>query len=154
MLNFILIFSLLTQSYSFEGKTQDNDILTSYAWVKDDGRQDHKEVYTFYRNGQYITELGEIKTFGKWLWTSKNEIFMLHGGLQIDTLSIHIQEGLGSSSQGFYVRIIEINDKELKTLERYEGDSWDSGFAREQRYIAKLLTMRNEPQQLRDNDLH
>jgi hypothetical protein len=50
-----------------------------------------------------------------------------------------MNEGLGKPSFGYYHRIIEINENELKMLVRSEGNSWDSGFVEEQKYFAQEL---------------
>jgi len=144
MLRLTLILILFSGN-SLTLNPQEKNILTLYSWIKVDSNNHPRETYTFFDNGQYSTELGKVKTHGQWLWTSNNEIFMLHRGLQIDTLSVKFQEGLGSTALGFYIKIVDINEKELVTLERYEGDSWDSGFVRKCRYLAKELVIENKP---------
>jgi hypothetical protein len=42
------------------------------------------------------------------------------------------------SNVNSYIKIIEITGKALHTVERGEGDTWDSGFAIEKTYTAQI----------------
>lgn len=82
-------------------------------------------------------ESDNLKFSGQWLWTDENEIFVMTDEVKIDTVSYQFSEGIGSQPQGYYIRITQLNNKELKTLERHQRDTWNSGFAKERLYFAQ-----------------
>jgi hypothetical protein len=111
-----------------------NSLLTSSTWTikKTDSRA--AEQYRFLSDGKYFIETNETVINGKWKWINKDEIFLEAEGLTIKGQANKLDAPLRS-----YIRILELSDKGLKTLERFESDAWDSGFAREQNYTAQIL---------------
>lgn len=132
----LLILTLLSSGHS---TIQETEVLTSKKWLEYGDNLNNKVIHVFRKNGEYITKSGDISFTGRWYWTDNNEIFTLINEFKNDTVSYQFSEGLGSLSPGSYIRITQLNDKELKTLERHEGDSWDSGFAKERTYLAQDL---------------
>lgn len=92
------------------------------------------EKYKFLTDGAYILESGEIKVNGKWSWTKDGEIY-----LQTEGFTLNGQINRFDSSSNAYIKIVELTDKLLRTLERSEGDTWDSGFAKEKNYTVQNL---------------
>jgi hypothetical protein len=125
--------------FSCNNSTDKNELLTSLNWVVDKGSVDgdmpkETEKYKFMNDGTYLVEAGEVKVNGKWSWTKDGEIF-----LQTEGITINGQLNKFDKSSNSYLRIVELTDKTLKTLERAEGDSWDSGFVKEKKYSAQSL---------------
>jgi len=89
------------------------------------------ELYQFLTDGTFLLESGEIKVNGKWRWTKDSEIYLQTEGLTVNGKINKFEPGTNA-----YIRIIELTDKTLRTLERNDGDTWDSGFAEEVNYTA------------------
>ena len=116
-----------------------NDLLTSLTWTVEKGSIDgdmpkSTEIYKFLTDGTYLLQSGEIKVNGKWSWTKDGEIY-----LQTEGLTLSGQVNKFDSNSNSYIKIVELTDKTLRTLERSEDDTWDSGFAKEKSYAAQSL---------------
>jgi hypothetical protein len=71
---------------------------------------------------------------GRWNWTKDGEIY-----LQTEGLTLNGQVNKFDSTSNSYIKIVELTDKTLRTVERSESDTWDSGFAKEKSYAAQSL---------------
>jgi hypothetical protein len=111
-----------------------NSLLTSITWSIKKADSRASEQYRFLSDGKYFIETNETVINGKWKWINKDEIFIEEEGLTIKGQANKLDAPLKS-----YIKILELSDKGLKTLERFERDAWDSGFAREQNYTAQIL---------------
>ncbi|HTJ50113.1 MAG TPA: hypothetical protein VL443_11700 [Cyclobacteriaceae bacterium] len=134
-----ITFALVLFSCGKNATSDKNDLLTSLNWVVEKGSIDGEtpkatEIYRFQTDGTYLLESGEVKVNGKWNWTSEGEIFLQTEGM---TINGHVNKFDKSSNS--YLKIVELTEKTLKTLERNDGDTWDSGFAKEKNYSAQRL---------------
>jgi hypothetical protein len=111
-----------------------NSLLTSIAWTIKKADSRAAEQYRFMSDGKYFIETNETVINGKWKWINEDQICLEAEGLTIKGQANKFDAPLRS-----YLKILELSDKGLKTLERFESDAWDSGFAREQNYTAKNL---------------
>lgn len=113
-----------------------NDLLTSLSWTIEraslDGRPTNAvETHRFVDDGTYTLESGEVKVNGNWEWT---EADVIH--LHLESLTINGETNTYDVQPAYYIKIVELTEKTLRTLEKGEGDSWDSGFAKERTYAA------------------
>lgn len=134
-----ILAALVLISCGKNASSDKNDLLTSSTWTIEKGSVDGEmpqltETYKFLTDGTYLLEAGEVKVNGKWKWTTNREIY-----LQTEGLTANEQTDKFESSSNSYIKIIELTDKTLRTLERHETDTWESGFAKERSYTAKRL---------------
>lgn len=88
------------------------------------------EYHTFNADGSYTLESGEIKINGQWKWVDESEIY-----LQINSIAVaNRQDNFDSTKSSYHLRILEVSENKLKTLEKFETDAWNSGFAKERTY--------------------
>lgn len=136
---FTIAVTLVLFSCGKNSSSDKNDLLTSLKWTVEKGTIDgdmpkSTETHKFLTDGAYLLESGEIKVNGKWSWTNEGDIY-----LQIEGLTLNGQVNKFDSNSNSYIKIVELTDKTLRTLERSEGDTWDSGFAKKKRYTAQSL---------------
>ncbi len=113
------------------------DLLTSRSWAKIDSSANHdKAIHHFHKNGQYVFETWNIQFIGKWVSIAPDEISFHHDWMKIDTMTFQLSSGLGYPQSSYHMRILEISEVELITIEKHEGDLWDSPFVKKIRYIA------------------
>lgn len=131
----IIITCIALTSCDVDVQQESNELLTSAHWTIEQKpllngeTPKFTEKYIFHKDGSYTLESGYITIGGQWKWTDQQEIY-----LQIKTLNIKGENMALNQKQNSYIRILEVNENTLKTLERYEGDAWDSGFAKEITY--------------------
>ena len=112
------------------------ELLTSIHWmvesssVPNEGKPVRKEACQFFSDGTYTFRTDVVGVNGKWSWASKDEIYLEETEIVIDG-----QANKLDPSSNYYLRVIEISDKVFRTIERHEGNSWDSGFAKEIKYV-------------------
>lgn len=129
----VIVIALVLTSCT--GSSSDkNRLLTAVTWTLDKASMDStklrvEERYNFYDDGVYSLEAGETKVTGTWKWIDDDEIFLATEGLTING-----NENKFDAPSNSYIKIVELSEKNLKTLERHEGDAWESGFAKEQHY--------------------
>lgn len=115
--------------------TERSELLTSFTWVMDTGAPDKEmnttERYTFRKDGTFYLESGEVRAFGTWKWNQENEIHLRTDGIVINGQSNRYDKSFDSN-----MRVLQLANRELRTLEKSEGDDWDSGFAKERSYRA------------------
>lgn len=131
----VLLLSLFLVSCSTD--SDKNELLTSLQWreSKADGHATKfVQTLSFLKDGTFVSDAGTIKIDGKWSWKNENEIY-----LQITGITAGDQSNAFDKSSNYHVRILEISDKRLKTLELSEGDTWESGFAVERNYTPQDL---------------
>lgn len=133
LIPFILVF-IVTSSFCQE--VENIDLFTQYDWVFIDFENNLGDTLTFKDTGYYRAKINDVEVSGKWMWVAENEIYVLNEGLKFDSQRANLNDGLGSKSRGHFLRILSIDDTELRTLKVVEGDAWDSGFAYESRYKA------------------
>lgn len=92
----------MTFAQSTEVKIQKKDILTSKAWLEDSENPIKKLVHIFHKNGEYTIEGDKLIMNGKWLWSDKNELFVLFEGIKFDTLSHQFPQGLAKIPKHYY----------------------------------------------------
>lgn len=137
----LIALSVVISSCNNEIQSVNNDLLTLSSWTAEpnfllNGEKSKLiENHIFHKDGTYAQEFGEragkvvMKTKGKWSWTENNEIY-----LQINSITIKETNHTLEKPLGYYLQILEVSEDMLKTLERSEGDDWDSGFAKEKVY--------------------
>lgn len=135
----LIILNLFFNDVSTERCQISSELLTSYAWIEQGADGKYVVKHLFNKNGQYSATAGGDCFYGQWLWSGENEVYVAVEGIKSEKYSQEFNHGIGSSFQADYIRILEISDKEMRTLERIEGDAWDSGFAREGTYAAQEL---------------
>lgn len=134
-----IALTLLLLSCEKNSSADKNDLLTSLAWTIEKGALDGEmpkstETYKFLADGTYLLESEGIKVNGKWSWTKDGEIY-----LQTEGLTINGQVNKFDKASNSFIRVVELTDKTLRTLERAEGDTWDFGFAKEKNYSVQSL---------------
>lgn len=113
-----------------------SDLLTSTKWTVEQKQLLNGEMlttlenYSFQKDGKYIFESGEAKVTGQWKWTGMDEIY-----LELKSITLKGVQQDFDNKQNYFIRILEVSEDKLRTLERFNGDSWDSGFAKEKTYI-------------------
>lgn len=133
----VVIFAL--GSCASNPASENNELLTSFAWTIEKGSIDGEmpkssETYMFLTDGTYRFQSGEVKVNGKWRWTKEDEIY-----LQTDGMIMDGQVNSFDLATESYIRVVELTDRNLRTLERGKGDTWDSGFAKERNYTSQSL---------------
>jgi hypothetical protein len=128
----LLVLSLILVSCS--KKASNNDLLTSTGWelTPDSADPSAPETIKFLKDGTYVLEAGNLKVNGKWSWKGDDEIYVAVDGLTSNNGAAKFDK-----TSNYNVRIKEISTNSLTILEKGEGDSWDSGFAKEKNYTAK-----------------
>lgn len=134
-----LALTVVLYSCSLTTGSSNDQLLTAFKWSIEKGSIDgtmpqSTEYHTFLTDGTYQLESGDTKVNGKWNWTNDNEIF-----LQTEGVTINGQTNTFDKKSNGYIKVLELTEKTLKTMERGEGDSWDSGFAKERSYRAQSL---------------
>lgn len=130
----LLKITLVLVLFSCGRNSEKNDLLTSSAWTSESGTPDGTSTQKFLHDGTYFLEVGGNKVHGKWNWTKDGEIY-----LQAESITINGKENHFNSGLNTYIKIVELTDKTLRTVERGEGDTWDSGFTKEHSYTAQSL---------------
>jgi len=132
----LIILSLATISCNLDFQQQSKDLLTSITWTIEESPLINGEIsktpeshYTFHKNGNYTLDVGETIIKGQWKWTRRNEIY-----LELKSINAKGIQGDFDGKQNYYIRILEVSESNLKTLQRFETDTWDSGFAKERNY--------------------
>jgi hypothetical protein len=132
----LIMLSIVLGACGSDVQQSNNELLTLAHWKAEQKPLLNGEVskfsenHNFYKDGTYALMANEIKIEGKWNWTNENEIY-----LRINSINIKGAKENLNKPYGYYIRIMEVSDNKLKTLERFEGDAWDSGFAKEKIYI-------------------
>lgn len=131
----VVLLSLIVVSCSTDSKK--NELLTSLHWKESKPSEDASkpaETLSFLEDGTFVSDAGVFKINGKWSWKNENEI-----SVEITGMTTGGQSNAFDKSSKYKVRILEISDKGLKTLEVAEGDGWDSGFAVERNFTSQNL---------------
>lgn len=136
----ILLFTLtsILISCATAPVSKQDQLLTSIHWtveprsISNSGQtsSDEKEVYQFFNDGSYVLFAHDTRINGKWSWTNSNEMYIEEHEIIINGKAYNYD-----SSNNRYLRVVEISDKVFRTIERHEGDSWDSGFVKKVNYI-------------------
>jgi len=112
-----------------------NELLSSKAWRLDtqsSGESQPEEVITFSKDGSYNLTSGILKVNGKWSWKGDNEIYLIVDGISSDNGTARFDK-----TSNYNIRILEIDGNVLRLQEKGEGDSWESGFAKEKKFTAQ-----------------
>lgn len=112
-----------------------NELLSSKAWRLDSQpgeNQDAQEVITFSKDGTYSLASGKLKVNGKWSWKGDDEIYLVVDGISSDNGTATFDK-----TSNYNIRILEVNGSTLRLMEKGEGDSWESGFAKEKKFTAQ-----------------
>lgn len=136
LLTFALLPVFLSCGQNY--KSNRSDLLTSSVWKIEKGSVlgDNVEKYKFSTDGTCLLDLGETESYGKWSWSKDDEIYIKLEGIVQNGQKIKADSGGGF---GFNIRIVEINDKTFRTLEKFEFDNWGSGLVKERQYTALSL---------------
>jgi len=136
MKHLLTITLLLVVLSCGQNKSTKSDLLTSSIWTIEKGSVlgDFTEKYTFLTDGTVLLVTGGTDVYGQWSWTKDDEIYIKPEGKVQDG-----QKMKADFSYGFYIRIVELNNKTFRTLERYEADNWGSGLIKEREYSALSL---------------
>ena len=128
----LILYVLSFSCTSTDFQRENNALLTSTRWAAEEAIGNgpkFSEVFSFQKDGRYTSEVGELKIEGAWKWTGKNEIY-----LQLTSLIVEGKHEKLHKSLNSYIRILKVSENKLRILERFETDSWDSGFAKEGTY--------------------
>ncbi|MCZ8214740.1 MAG: hypothetical protein O9262_00800 [Cyclobacteriaceae bacterium] len=137
----LIVLSITLGSCTSDLKQTNSELLTSSPWTAErkpllDGKMPEiSESHIFHKDGTYIQEFGGkngeiiMTSKGKWNWTEENEIYY-----QINSVSVKDTDHTLEKPIGYYLQIEEVSAATLKTLERFEGDAWDSGFVKAKIY--------------------
>jgi len=100
-------------------------------------------VWSFKPDGTYIEDFNKdenkhkILLKGKWEWITENEITITYKSMSINGADHLLND---KEESDFYIlRVTELTKENLKVIKRFNGDSEDSGFAKEVNYIATKL---------------
>ncbi|MEO7988197.1 MAG: hypothetical protein ABI663_01570 [Chryseolinea sp.] len=130
---FLPILMAIMTSCSTNPVSERDELLTSIRWTVDSQSKetlDMKEACRFSKDGTFTLEAHDTRVIGKWSWISSNEIYLEEQEIVISGKAYKFDSAIN-----YYIRVIEISDKVFRTIERHEGNSWDSGFAKEIKYI-------------------
>jgi hypothetical protein len=134
---FLLSLTAIMISCSTNPVSEKDELLISIQWTVESPlnkeMSDKKETYQFFKDGTYALYAHDTRINGKWSWTSSNEIYLEEQEIVVSGKAYKFD-----SSNNRYLRVIELSDKTFRTIERHEGDSWDSGFAKEIKYIPEV----------------
>jgi hypothetical protein len=136
---FLFTLTAILISCSTNQVSERGELLTSIHWTIEPSspanaeKPNQKVTYRFFNDGTYTLRTEEVGVNGKWSWASEDEIY-----LEETAIVINGQANKFDASIKHYIRVIEISDKIFRTVERHEGDSWDSGFAKEINYIPEV----------------
>ena len=134
-LSTIIILMLILVSCG-NPNTARNELLTSAIWTIEgaslDGSTKPMEKHQFLGDGRYLLESAGVKVNGNWEWSEDNVIH-----LKLESLTINGEVNKYDVQPGYFIKVVELTDKTLRTLESGEGDSWDSGFAKERSYASE-----------------
>jgi hypothetical protein len=137
----LITLSITLGSCSTDVEQTSIDLLTFSHWTAEQRPLLNGEMskfvenHIFHKDGTYTQEFEDrtgkfvMKTKGTWNWTENNEIY-----LQINSINIKDADHSLEKPLGYYLQILEVSENTLKTIERFEGDAWDSGFAKERTY--------------------
>jgi hypothetical protein len=132
----LLVLALVIFSCGRNASGDKDALLTSNAWRLDTQlpteSQSLQEIITFGKDGSYNLAAGTVKVNGKWSWKGDDEIYLIVEGISSDNGTAKFDK-----TSNYNIRILEINDKDLRLQEKGEGDSWDSGFAKEKKFTAQ-----------------
>lgn len=136
-----MMLSIALGACSTKVQQTNNELLTLSPWTAEpnfllNGEKSKLiENHTFHKDGTYTQQFtnptGQVvmKTEGKWNWTEDNEIYF-----QVNSVSVKEAHQDLKKPLVYYLRVPEVSESTLKILERFEGDAWDSGFAKERTY--------------------
>ena len=135
---FLFTLTSIIISCSTNPVSERDELLTSIRWTVEpesllNETSDAKDVCRFSKDGTYTLDVHDTRILGNWSWTSNNEIYLEEKEIVISGKAYRFD-----SSSNYYIRVIEISDKVFRTIQRPEGDSWDSGFAKEIKYIPEV----------------
>lgn len=135
------LFGLLSCS-DIDESSDINTLLTSTEWTVPIDSYDQKAlkgVWTFQADGTYTENfdknenVDKVVLKGAWKWLSESEVSIVYKSMLLNGVNYE----LNHDHDEFYIlRITELTKKDLKVIKRFNGDSEDSGFAREVNYIA------------------
>lgn len=120
-------------------KSNRSDLLTSSIWMiekasvetlfqrDDDSPTIFFEKYKFLTDGTCLLTTGETEINGEWSWAKDDEIHIKPEGIVLNGQKIKTDYGLN-------MKIVELNDKVFRTLEKGEADNWNSERVLEGKY--------------------
>jgi hypothetical protein len=131
-----IIMALVIFSCARNTSGDKNELLTSKAWRLDaeqpNENQHPQEIITFSKDGSYSLASGALKVNGKWSWKTNDEIYLIIDGISSDN-----GDATFDKTSNYNIRILEIEGNHLRLQEKGEGDSWESGFAKEKKFTAE-----------------
>lgn len=135
LLTITLLFVVL--SCGQNNKSNRTDLLTSSIWSIEkesiDGFSRMTDKYEFLTDGTCLLVAGDTEIHGKWSWAKDDEIYIKPEGTVVNGQRIKVD------SHGICIKIVELNDKVFRTLEKLEIYSWTSGLIKERKYTASSL---------------
>jgi hypothetical protein len=135
LLTITLLFVAL--SCGQNNKSNRSDLLTSSIWsitkesIDDFPRMSDK--YQFLTDGTCLLVAGDTEMHGKWSWAKDDEISIKAEGAVVNGQKIKVD------NYSISIKILELNKKVFRTLEKFEVDSWTSGLLKERKYNASSL---------------
>ena len=127
---------LVVLSCGQNNKSNRSDLLTSSIWTIDKGSIDGfprmTDKYEFKTDGTCLLA-GDTEIQGKWNWAKYDEIYIRAEEAVVNGQKIKVD------NYAICIKIVELNDKVFRTLEKAEVDSWTSGLLKERKYTASSL---------------
>ena len=136
------LFGLLSCNSDREKTSDINTLLTSTEWtvpVDADDKKNLKGVWSFKADGTYIENfdtkenVDKIVLKGNWKWISESEVSIVYKSMLLNGENHKLND---NDDDSYILRITELTKTDLKVIKRFNGDSEDSGFAKEVTYIA------------------
>lgn len=135
LLTITLLFVVL--SCGQNNKSNRTDLLTSSIWSIEkesiDGFSRLTDKYEFLTDGTCLLVAGDTEMHGKWSWAKDDEIYIKLEATVVNEKKIKVE------AHGINIKIVELNDKVFRTLEKLEIYNWTSGLIKERKYTALSL---------------
>ena len=107
-----------------QNNSSKSDLLTSSIWTIEKESIDDfprmSDKYEFLTDGTCLLVNGDTEIHGNWSWAKDDEIYIKLVGAVVNGQEVKVDE------HGVCIKILELNKKEFRTLEKLEVDSWTS----------------------------
>ena len=132
-----ITLSLVFLSCGENNESLRSDLLTSSIWTIEKGSIDGfsrmTDKYKFLPDGTCLLVAGDTEIHGKWSWVMNDEIYIKPEATVVNGQKTKVE------GHGICIKIVELNGKLFRTLEKVEIFSWTSGLIKERKYTASSL---------------
>lgn len=130
-----LLLATLSCGQNYQSKR--SNLLTSSIWtIEKESIDDFPRMtdkYEFLMDGTCLLIAGDTELQGKWSWAKDDEIYIKIEGAGLNGQNVKVD------GHGICIKVVELDDKVLRTFEKLEVDSWTSGLIKERKYAALSL---------------